>query len=728
MNTPVVRSAIQTRNNRSVVPVSEAPAFDIESESSSVSISHYAWLLRQEWWKIALFVAAITAAAFVVSKRITPIYESTVTVDIDRQTPSGVVGQDSTRAITNDTEQFLATQVRLVQSDTVVRPVAEKYNLLEREGQRTTGDVSPESDKEPVTLLNLKVTRPVNTFLLQISYQSPNRQLAADVANAVAQSYLAHSYELRFRSASSLTMFMEKQIGELRASMEHSGAALLKYERELNVISPEEKTNIMVARLMQLNTEFTTAQAERVKKEATDQSVGSGSLQAIEASQPGEVLHGLTQRIDEVSEKFSEVRSHYGTAHPDYKKIEAQLAELQRLYQETRQNIVERAHIEYLVALSRETILKNSVQEAKTEFDTLNAHSFEYQALKREAEGDKTLYEELLRKIREASINATFQNDSIRIANEARPAHSAVFPRTKINVLLAFLFATLLAVGTVLVRDSLDNTIRDPEKVARALNTQVLGSLPMVKNWQERLGLADNRSGAAVISMTGAIGSSSNSYNEAIRTVRNSILLSEHNPRLRSLLLTSAAPGEGKSTIAAHLAITHALQGARTLLIDGDLRRPRLHRRFGISGAVGLSSVLRDEKCWRDALSPAVGTPDLDVLAAGPPLRRAADLIGPRLAQIVEEAVLEYDLVIVDGPPILGFAEPLQMATIVDGVVVVAHAGQTSRKSVASVLNTLAWLRVHITGLVLNQVHHEMNESYGYYKRHGKYYDATVDA
>jgi len=711
-----------------MVPVPGPPAFDTEAEASSVSISHHAWVLRQEWWKIALFVAAMSAAAFVISKRITPIYESTVTIDIDRQTPSGVVGQDANRAITNDTEQFLATQIRLVQSDTVVRPVAQKYNLLELEGQRPANSGSPESDNEPVTLLNLKVTRPVNTFLLQVSYQSPNRQLAADVANAVAQSYLAHSYDLRFRSASSLTTFMEKQIGELRATMERSEAALLKYERELNVISPEEKTNIMVARLLQLNTEFTTAQADRVRKEASDQSVAGGSLQAIEASQLGEVLHGLTQRINEVSEKFSEVRSHYGTAHPDYKKIEAQLAELQRLYQETRQNIVERAHIEYLVALSRENILKNSVQDAKTEFDTLNAHSFEYQALKREAEGDKTLYEELLRKIREASINATFQNDSIRIANEARPAHSPVYPRTKINVLLAFLFSTLLAVGIVMVRDSLDNTIRDPEKVARALNTQVLGSLPMVKNWEERLGLADTRTGAALVSLNGAIGSTSNNYNEAIRTVRNSILLSEHDPRLRSLLLTSAAPGEGKSTIAAHLAITHALQGHRTLLIDGDLRRPRLHRRFGILGAVGLSSILRDEKSWREALANVESIPELDVLPAGPPLRRAADLIGPCLAQIVEEAVLEYDLVIVDGPPILGFAEPLQMATIVDGVVVVAHAGQTSRKSVATVLNTLAWLRVHVTGLVLNQVHHEMNESYGYYKRHGKYYDATVDA
>jgi capsular exopolysaccharide synthesis family protein len=686
------------------------------------------WILRREWWKMALFVAAMTAAAFVISSRITRIYESTSTIDIDRQTPPGVVGQDAARSLTNDTEQFLATQIKLIQSDAVVRPVAQTYNLLELEHQRTSGPSSAESEMEPVALNDLKVTRPINTFLLQISYRSPNRQLAADVANAVAQSYLAHSYDIRFRSASNLTTFMEKQTEELRAKMERSSGALADFERQLNIVSPEEKTNIVVNRLLQLNTELISAEGDRVRKEATDQSVSGVSLQSVQASQLGEPLRKLTERINEVQEKFSEVRSHFGTAHPDYKKIGAQLAELQRLYEETRQQIVERAHLGYQEALNRETILQSSVKEAKAEFDSLNAHSFQYQNLKRDAEGDKTLYLELVRKIREAGINANFQNNSIRIANEARPAREAVFPRTRVNVLLAFLFSTLLAVGAAIIKDGLDNTIRDPDKVARMMNTQVLGSLPLVKGWKERMTPLASPSEGSLMALNTVIGSSSSSYNEAIRTVRNSILLSEHDPRLRSLLITSAAPGEGKSTMSSHLAATHALQGLRTLLIDGDLRRPRIHRQFGISAVSGLSNVLLQEMSWRQALVNVEGLPDLDVLPAGPPLRRAADLIGRSLAEIVEEAVQDYDLVIVDGPPILGFAEPLQMATIVDGVVVVVHAGETSRKAVATVMSTLVRLRVQVTGLVLNRVRREMSESYDYYKRYGKYYDAGAEA
>ena len=700
-----------------------------ESEQSAVPLSHYASILRRQRWKIGLFVVAAMAATFVVSSRITPIYEATTTVDIDRQTPPGVVGQEATRtSANNDTEQFLATQIKLVQSDSVVRPVAQKYNLLERENQRTPRN-SARIEDAPVVLKKLKVTRPANTYLLLISYRSDDAKLASDVANGIAQSYLAHSYNIRFRAAASMTTFMEKQIEELRAKMERSSAALMKFERDLNVISPEEKTNILAARLLQLNTEFTTAQGDRVKKEAASQSLRNGSLEAAQASQLGEPLRKLTERLNETQQKFSDVSMHYGANHPEYKKAAGQLAELQKLHETTRQNIAERAEIEYREALNRETLLKNSVQEAKTEFDNLNARSFEYQAVKREAEADKKLYEELVRKIREAGINANFQNSSIRIADEARPAIKAVFPRLDLNLILAFLFSLLLAVSVAIIGDTLDNTIRDPEQVARTLNTEVLGSLPVVKKWKARLGPAsENGDGAALMALSEAIGSSSSNYGEAIRTVRNSILLSDFDPRLRSLLVTSASPGEGKSTIAAHLAATHAFQGHRTLLIDGDLRRPSIHRRFGISTATGLSSVLLREKGWRQALVNVDGLADLDVLPAGPPLRRASDLIGRGLVEIFEEAVLDYDLVIVDGPPMLGFAEPLQMATIVDGVVVVARAGETNRKAVAAVLNTLSRLRSNVVGLVLNQVHHEMSDSYDYYKSYGKYYDSSVKA
>ena len=217
-------------------------------------------------------------------------------------------------------------------------------------------------------------------------------------------------------------------------------------------------------------------------------------------------------------------------------------------------------------------------------------------------------------------------------------------------------------------------------------------------------------------------------YDEAIRTLRNSILLTDFERRLRSVLITSASPSEGKSTVAAHLAVAHAEQRPRTLLIDGDLRRPSLHKFFAITHDQGLSDVLVTALPWRDAVYTADTLPDLDVLPAGQPSRRAADLIGKMLPRILEEAALTYDLIILDAPPLLGFPEPLQMAANVDGVVVVTRAGQTSRKAVSSVLTTLTRLRAKVVGLVLNEVSKEMGDSYYYYGNYGKYNQPAAKA
>jgi succinoglycan biosynthesis transport protein ExoP len=248
----------------------------------------------------------------------------------------------------------------------------------------------------------------------------------------------------------------------------------------------------------------------------------------------------------------------------------------------------------------------------------------------------------------------------------------------------------------------------------------VLGSLPVVKDWRGRL--PSPAGGVEMVHTGEASEQDFSTYDEAIRTLRNSILLTDFDRRLRSLLITSASPSEGKSTIALRLAMAHADQHRKTLLIDGDLRRPSLHRKLGISSGVGFSTVLTSGLAWQDALVHLEARPDLDVLTAGPISRRSSELLEKSLIQILEEASLVYDLVILDAPPMLGFAEPLQMATAVDGVVVVGRAGQTSRKSIASVLTILTRLRANVIGLVLNEVHKEMSDSYYYYGHYGKYY------
>ena len=420
-----------------VYPPSYAFA-DPEPEEPTVPLSHYLWILRRHKWRIVAFVVVCVAATAVVSSRLTPIYESTSTIDIDRQAPPAVVGQDAARMAPNDADQFLATQIKIIQSDSVLRPVALKFRLAATETDPTGQTKLPTSRAQnaPVTLKNLKVTRPPNTYLLLINYRSPDPELAADVANGISDSYIQHAYDVRFRATSGLSAFMEKQIEELRAKMELSSAALARFERDLSVINPEEKTSILSSRLLQLNTEFTSAQADRVRKQAAYNSVKSGSLEAAQASTQGEQLRRLADRVDEAREKFSVVKAQYGANHPEYKKAGIQLTELERQFDALKSNVGQRVNLENLEAVNREGMLKDAVAQTKTEFDHINARSFEYKALKQEAESDKGLYQELVLKIKEAGINSSFQNSSIRLSDAARPSLKPVFPNVPLNTTL----------------------------------------------------------------------------------------------------------------------------------------------------------------------------------------------------------------------------------------------------------------------------------------------------
>jgi polysaccharide biosynthesis transport protein len=713
-------------------PYATFPSFlDIEPEVPAVPLSHYRWILRRDLWMMIAFVAACVLATFIVSTRLKPIYESTSTIDVDIQAPSEVVGQDSTRSSSyRNPDQFLATQIKLIQSDAVLRPVAEEYHLMPAPGQSkgVTQAQAQRAAEAPVGIGGLKITRPPNTYLLLISYRSPDPHLAANVANAIADSYLAHVYEIRIGSSASLSSFMAKQLDELKAKMEKSGLALAEFEKDLDVVNPEEKTNILSARLLQLNTEYTNAQADRLSKEAAWNAINTGSVDAAEVSSQGQSLARLSDALNETRQRFARIKATYGTNHPEYRKAESELAEVQKEFDDTSRSIGNRIGVEYRESLNKEQMIQRVLIDTKAEWDRLNSRSFEYQQLKQEADADKVLYDELIKKIREAEINAGFRNNNIRIADVARPALYPVFPNVTINLLLALIISSFLSVGAALLLDKLDTTLRNPEEASRFLRTDVIGTLPLdqgagilPKSAKPELaeaslvvqdGSSDSKDGRRKGGYYRAI----SGFEEAIRTLRNTILLSDFEQRLRSICVTSAEPGEGKTTLAVHLAAANAARGKKTLIVDGDLRRPSVHARFGLTQQEGLSNVLTGELTWREALHSIEGRPNLSILPAGPGSHRAADLIGPRLSELLDEFAKEFALVILDSPPLLGFAECLQMASASDGVLIISRAGETNRKAVAMVVSTLQRIRTNIIGVVLNRVTQQTSsDGYPYY-------------
>lgn len=715
---------------------------EFEAAQPAVSPTHYLLVVYRQKWKILGFVATCVLATYLVTSRMTPIYQATAKVDVDRRMPVAVVGEEANQMATpaDDADAFMATQMELIQSDAVLRPVANRFHLLEIESQLAKlppGEARKRAEA-PVYLRNLVIARPVNTYILHISYRSPDAQLAADVANAIAQSYLEHTFEIRIRASSALSTFMERQLDELRAKMERSSLALAKFEQELNVINPEQKTDILSSRLIQLNTEYTSAQADRVRKEAAYRALQSGSLAAAEVSTQAEELNRLQDRANQAKQHLAAIASVYGPKHQEYITAANNLAEVQRQFDEARHSVAQRVETEYREEVGREQMLQQAVAKTKNEYDQLNSRSFEYQQLKRDADADKALYSDLEKRIREAGINAGFQSSAIRIADNARPPESPIAPRKKLDLLLVFIISFVIAICAAILSDVLDHTIRDPEQAARALDTSVLGTLPAVKEMRRLvspMAFSAARSGTTLIkpererrekgrksSSPGIVYEGITSYEEAIRTLRHSILLPDFERTVKSLLITSAAPGEGKSTAIVHLAIAHAEQGKRTLIIDADLRRPSIHKKLDLTGTVGLSNVLLGELSWKDSIVKTEHWPELDILPSGTASRRASDLVGSMMIDILDEACKEYDLILVDAPPLLGFAEAMQVATAVDGVVVMARAGQTSRRAVATVLATLNRLRANVVGLVLNEVDKNSAHAYYYHNGYGGYY------
>ena len=717
---------VEVTVERHGVPFYSSPEIQPESDQSTAPLSHYLWLLKREKWKLLAFVSIVVGATVIVSSRMTPYYQSTATIDIDRMQPTGVVGQEaSARPTVNDSELFLSTQVKLIQSDSVLRPVAQqlKIRLTDLRGEQVR---SARSQEAPITLPRLSVTRPPNSYLILIAYRSPDPELAARVANAIAKSYIDHTYQIRIQAAAGLSEFMTKGMDEMRAKMERSSAALAQFEKELNVIDPEQKTSIISSRLVQLTADYTTAQTDRAKIEAVAKSVRSGALEGVEGTTEGDQFRKLEDHLNEEHEKFNQAKTLYGPNHPEYKKAASRVAELERQFEALKTEIGQRVEGEYRQAVNKEQLLQQNLTTAKAEFDSLNARSLEYRSLKRDADADKTVYEELTKRINEASINSGFTGSSIRLADLARPGLSPVFPRTRMNALMAFLGSTFLGVAVILIVESLDRTIRDPDQVRRELQTEVLGALPVVKSWRGHLpGSHGSKDGAGstkpqLIFEDGR--HATDAYEEAMRTLRDSILLPNLANPPRTLLMTSATPREGKTTTAVHLAVVHSQQKRKTLLIDADLRRPSVYGHLGVSNDRGLSDVVNGRLEWRDALQTPEGLPDLAVLPAGRASRRAADGLGKTLKGLLDEAVNEFDLVVCDAPPLLGFAESLQVASLVDGIVVVALAGRTQRPALASVIGSLRRLNVNVMGVVLNEVRQDLSDRYYYYGYYGKYY------
>ncbi len=698
----------------------------------SVPLNHYWWVVRRHKWRIVGFVFAAVIAVLLYSLQLTPIYESVATLEVDNQAQMFEIGNSGLQLDFRNFDTVIATQMDTMDSPAIAQQVIRELHLdrnpdfnpaLRSKSPRNRSAaalLSPaQANSElPPQLPGLTVKRRTDTYLIDVHYRSPNPELASAIANATAQAFVQQGFQNRYQSAVELSKWLKIQLEELQAKLERAQQRLLAFEKEHNVVNPEDRTNVLNVQLSKLQEAHSVAQAERLRKESAYRTLEAGGMESLVISEQGDPLMKLAERLENLESGLAEATERYGPNHPTYKRLEAQVARMKVLLETTRQKVVKRIKADYEQALAREKALSEAADQQKQELDRLSARAVEYGMLKREVDSQSKLYDELLKKINEASINASIKATNLRLASLAVPPTEPVFPRVKLYVLLAFLLSTTIAVGVALASDYLDRTLRSGEQVEQWLSVPVLANLPRVAGRN----MASVLTGSTDGEESRSLAKSGMPFLEALGMLRTSVLLAGPSHEMKMVLVASAAPSEGKSTVASGLALAlanHLQNGSRVLLIDSDLRRPTVHTIFGASNRLGLSSVLEGQSTLADAIVPSGAAPNLMVLPAGPIPAFSSELLTIHMGKLLENVRQEFRYAVIDSAPLLICADATILSTMTDGVLLVARAGETPRDAVAAALRQLRRVRANILGLVLNQVRLPDTPGYGgYYSRY----------
>jgi len=688
-----------------------------QQPDADASLRHMLDIVRRQKLKLVLFIVVALIATTIVCLVVDPLYEGTAEVEIERQNTEAVIGQEANQSSpVNDMDEVMTTEYEVIQSDPVLRPVAEKYNLLALENQLKTllYPLSPAEIKQklaaPVELKRLKVKRPPNTYLLRISYRATSPEIAAKVANGIAQSYLRNAARVREAKKAHVAGLMSRQLAELKNKLDSSQQELAVYEKDLSVIDSEQRTTLLADRLNQLTEDYTAAQVDRMHKEAETDMVKSGTLAAAQTSTQADILNRLVEQHNNAKQHLVEISSTYGENHPEFQKARNQVSELEREVEEIRASIAKRAEHSYKQAAQNEQMVGAVLVKTKGEFDHLTARALAYESLKHDAENDKKQYDDLLQRIREQDINTGYQNSAAHIADAARPGSKAVFPNIPIFLAVAFILSVSLGAGGMVMADAVDSRLLGAETAALRMNIGMVSKLPTFKRAPTLTAFRNQQAGDT------KGGRSVQWFHEAVRTLLNTVLLTVDTERVRTICVTSQSPGDGKTTLCCHLALAAAEMRKKTLLIDADMRRGTTHRFFQLPLGPGLSEVRPENSTWRDAVVNIAGDANLDVLTAGRGSQRSLQEFQLIMPELLEQAALVYDLIIIDAPPV-DFAETVQIANMADGVMLVAHSARANAATVSKLISKLRLLEANILGLVLN---HSSENQGGYY--YGNYY------
>ena len=705
-------------------------------------------LIKSKWVVITtvlLFVSVVTISTL----RTTPIYEALGSIAINKMDPVTFNLKDSSSSIDYYDPSDLDTEVRILKSDLLALQVIRQLNLDKQpEGLKskassslelTADGMQPDSVKTSAALSDFKNSLQVslvpNTRIIEIRYRSPDKNLAARVVNALANTYVEQNFKTRFESTMQASDWLSKQLVDLQIKVETSQEKLVKYQKEHEILGIDEKQNITTAKLDELNRELTTAESVRMEKESIYHLVQSGDTDSIVAaanvdngargtSANSALLEKLREQQADLKIQVAQLSTQFGPSYPKLAQLNSQLKEVDTQIQGEMRKVAARLRGDYLAAVQRESMLRSALELQKQQANKLNESAIEYSLLKRDVDANRTLSEGLLEKLKEAGVTAGLRSNNFRIVDAARVPTSPSGPNIFRNLAFALALGLSTGIGLAFLLESMDNTVRTPEQAQTISALPSLGMIPLgSRSTREmrgsaKLSLASSKEAVELVTKSRPRSQMAESY----RALRTSLLLTFPGGPPKVILITSALPEEGKTTTSVNSAIVLAQKGTRVLLIDADLRRPSIHKTLGMGPTLGLSNVLTGTTSLQQAIIPSTILPDLFLLPAGTPPPNPAELLASsKMKNVLDDLRKHYDHIVIDSPPTLSVTDAVVMSTAADAVVLVIRSGHTTKPALRRARDILLQVNARVCGVLVNAVNLNSPDYYYHYEYQGKY-------
>jgi capsular exopolysaccharide synthesis family protein len=701
-------------------------------QDDKIDLLEYWRILVKRRWTVLATVAMVIVIALVSTLLMTPIYRSVATLQIERNAAQVVqVGGVNNEAAEYGND-FQETQIGLLKTRALAQRVVSQLGLADsRELDRlwpgspweklanlfsgrpdaAPGAVTSTADQKASSARLKKVTEDFesgfsvetskNSQLVAINYDSPSPEFSQRAANAIAEAFIASNLERRFDSTSYAKSYLEDRLQELKLKLEDSERKLVEFAQKEQIVNSGDESGASLSQqnLGSLNEAYAKAKADRIAAEARwkqAQSMHGSGLQNSAGADP--MIATLQASKGTLMLEYQEKLRLYKPDYPAMQDLKSQIDEVTKQIAAEEGNMRSGIRAEYQAALQQEQMLAEQINGLKGEVLDLQSRSIQYNIYKREVDTNRQLYDGLLQRYKEIGVASGVSANNISIVDRAEPGFK-YRPKLQLNLAIALLIGLLLGVALALAFEYLDDTIKRPEDIEKLLGLPVLGAVPMLKAPQTpKSAIADLRS----------------AFSESYRSLRTALQFSTDRGAPRSLLVTSAMPSEGKSTTAFVLGQFYAQLGKRVLIVDCDLRNPSLHRSLGVDNSEGLSNYLAGALKPTDLIRPTE-IEGLMYMPSGPlPPNPAELLMGSKMLSLITVASEKFDLLILDGPPVMGLADAPILANLAQGTLLVVQAGSTRVAIIKNALKRLNAARGHVVGGLLTQFQAQEAGGYGY--------------